>query len=284
MGRFVVVTDSTSNLAPELSESYDIPVIPLNVHWGDESFLDGETLTAETFYRWLETRSEMPKTSQPSAGSFIDFFTGVAEKYDTDAILGVFISAEMSGTLASAIQAKAQLPDLNIELVDSRSVSMGLGLQVLVAARAAEAGQTLEETKARIRRCYEALNVVFAVDTLEFLHRGGRIGGAARLLGSALNLKPVLTIESGRVEPLEKVRSRRRSLRRMIQIAEERLNGERPTELAIMEAEAGEDVDWVRDMVVKRLRPERMYVRILTPVVGTHGGPGTIGLAFHTLT
>lgn len=284
MGNFAVVTDSTSNLAPELSESYDIPIIPLNVHWGDESFLDGETLTADAFYRWLEERSEMPKTSQPSAGAFIDFFKEVAEKYDTDTILGVFISAEMSGTLLSANQAKAQLTDLKIELIDSMSVSMGLGLQVLVAARAAKEGKTLEDVKGRVRRCYENLNVVFAVDTLEFLHRGGRIGGAARLLGSALNLKPVLTIESGRVEPLEKVRSRRRSLRRMIQIAEERLNGQHPTELAIMEAEAGEDdVEWVREMVVKRLRPETIYTRVLTPVVGTHGGPGTLGLAFHTL-
>lgn len=284
MGRFVVVTDSTSNLAPELSDVYDIPVIPLNVHWGDESFLDGETLTADTFYRWLKERSDIPKTSQPSAGAFIDFFKAVAEKYDTDTILGVFISDEMSGTLLSATQAKAQLPELNIELFDSRSVSMGLGLQVLVAARAAEEGLTLEETQARVRQCYEDLNVVFAVDTLEFLHRGGRIGGAARLLGSALNLKPVLTIESGRVEPLEKVRSRRRSLRRMIQIAEERLDGQQPTELAIMEAEAEADLDWVRDMVTQRLRPKKIYTRVLTPVVGTHGGPGTIGIAFHTLT
>jgi len=284
MERFVVVTDSTSNLAPELSESHGIPVIPLNVHWGDETYLDGETLTTETFYRWLETRKAMPKTSQPSAGAFIDFFEQIAETHDTETILGIFISAEMSGTLASAIQAKAQLPNLTIELIDSRSVSMGLGLQVLVAARAAEAGKSLEETKARVRQCYEAMDVVFAVDTLEFLHRGGRIGGAARLLGSALNLKPVLTIESGQVEPLEKVRSRRRSLRRMLQIAEERLDGRRPTELAIMEAQAGDDVDWVRDRIVNRLRPERMYTRVLTPVVGTHGGPGTLGIAFHTLT
>ena len=283
MAPFVVVTDSTSNLAPELSDSYEIPVIPLNVHWGDESYLDGQSLTKETFYRWLKSRSEMPKTSQPSTGVFIDFFRQVAEERDTDTLLGVFISAEMSGTLVSATQAKAQLPDLNIELIDSRSVSMGLGFQVLVAARAAQAGKTLEETKALVHQCYDSLNVVFAVDTLEYLHRGGRIGGAARLLGSALNLKPVLTIESGRVEPLEKVRSRRRSLRRMIQIAEERLDGDRPTELAIMEAEAGDDVDWVRDMIVKNLRPERMYTRVLTPVVGTHGGLGTIGIAFHTL-
>ena len=283
MAPFVVVTDSTSNLAPELSDSYEIPVIPLNVHWGDESYLDGQSLTKETFYRWLKSRSEMPKTSQPSTGVFIDFFRQVAEERDTDTLLGVFISAEMSGTLVSATQAKAQLPDLNIELIDSRSVSMGLGFQVLVAARAAQAGKTLEETKALVHQCYDSLNVVFAVDTLEYLHRGGRIGGAARLLGSALNLKPVLTIESGRVEPLEKVRSRRRSLRRMIQIAEERLDGDRPTELAIMEAEAGDDVDWVRDMIVKNLRPERMYTRVLTPVVGTHGGLGTIGIAFHTV-
>ncbi len=287
MNRFVVVTDSTANIAPELADEYSIPVIPLNVHWGGETYLDGVTLDVSTFYRWLRERSDFPKTSQPSAGAFIDFFERVAEERGVDTILGIFISMEMSGTLASALQAKAELentrPDLRIELRDSRSVSMGLGLQVLVAARAANEGLSVEETLARTQACYRNLHVVFAVDTLEFLHRGGRIGGAARLVGSALNLKPVLTIEDGRVEALEKVRSRRKSLRRVIQIAEERLQGRRPTELALMQAEAEDDLPWFSQMVSERLKPERMYTRMLTPVVGTHGGPGTLGVAFYTL-
>ena len=287
MKHFAVVTDSTANLAPELAEEYDIPVIPLNVHWGEASYVDGVTLDAATFYRWLQERRDFPKTSQPSAGAFMDFFEEVAVEHEIDTILGIFISSEMSGTLASALQAKAQLsqthPNLRIELLDSRSVSMGTGLQVLMAARAAAAGKSVEEAKDLVRRCYEDMEVVFVVGTLEFLHRGGRIGGAARLLGSALNLKPVLTIDDGRVEPLEKVRSRGKSLRRAIEIAEERLQGRRPTELAVLQAEAEDELPEFVEMVNKRLDPERIYTRVLTPVVGTHGGPGTMGLAFHTL-
>ncbi len=286
MKRFAVVTDSTSNLSPGLAEEHGIPVIPLNVHWGEETYLDGETLDAATFYRMLRERRDSPKTSQPSAGAFIEFFTSAAEEQGVDAVLGVFISAELSGTIASALQARSYLadshPDLRVELINSNSVSMGLGLQVLVAQRAAEAGQSIEDAMAAVRRCQESSHLLFAVDTLEFLHRGGRIGGAARLVGSALNLKPVLTLEEGRVEALEKVRSRNKSLRRVIEIAEERLSGERPTELAIVHAEAEADLPTFTEMVIERLKPEQIYTRVLTPVVGTHGGPGTLGVTFYT--
>jgi DegV family protein with EDD domain len=286
MTRFAVVTDSTSNLAPELAEEYGIPVIPLNVHWGNESYLDGITLDPQTFYRWLRERRDFPKTSQPSAGAFMDFFKLEAERAETDTILGIFISEHLSGTLASAWQARAVLaeerPDLRIEIVDSRSVSMGLGLQVLEAQRAAQAGKTVEEAMADVQRCYETMQVIFAVDSLEWLHRGGRIGGAARLLGSALNLKPVLTVTEGRVEALEKVRSRGKSVRRIVDIAKERLQGRRPAEMAIIHAEAADEVPAFQEMVMQELNPEKVHIRALTPVVGTHGGPGTIGMAFYT--
>lgn len=286
MKRFVVVTDSTSNLAPDLSSEYGIPVIPLNVHWGEDSYLDGITLDAQSFYRLLRERRDFPKTSQPSAGAFIDFFKEEAERAETDTILGIFISEELSGTLASAWQAKATLaverPDLRIEIRDSRSVSMGLGLQVLEAVRAAAAGQSVEEAMAAAQKCYDNMHVVFAVDSLEWLHRGGRIGGAARLLGSALNLKPVLTVENGRVEALEKVRSRGKSLRRVVQIAAERLQGRRPYEVAIMQAEVEDEAAWMVDLIKQELNPEHICTRVLTPVVGTHGGPGTLGIAFYS--
>ncbi|MFN2282854.1 MAG: DegV family protein, partial [Anaerolineae bacterium] len=209
MDRFVVVTDSTANLPPELVSEYDIPMIPLTVHWGEETYLDGVTLDASTFYKWLQEREAFPTTSQPSPGAFIEFFLSVAKKHETKNILGIFISAELSGTLASAIQAKNELPNLNIELIDSRSTSMGLGMQVLTAIRAEREGQPLEVAIEQVQHVRDNMNIIFAVDTLEYLHRGGRIGGAARLLGTALNLKPVLQIEDGKVMPLEKVRMRR---------------------------------------------------------------------------
>jgi DegV family protein with EDD domain len=287
MKRFAVVTDSTSNLMPDLSQSHDIDVIPLNVHWGEETYLDGVTLKAGQFYRWLREREDFPKTSQPSAGAFIEFFETVAEKHQVTAILGVFISAEMSGTVASALQAKAALaerrPDLEIEVIDSRSVSMGLGLQAIVAARAMQNGRSIQEAAATVRQVQETLNVVFVVDTLTYLHRGGRIGGAARLLGSALNLKPVLTIVDGRIESLEKVRSRRKSLRRLVQILQDHWADRSPTEMAIMQAEAEPDLDGFVSVLRDQLGLGPDYIRVLTPVVGTHSGPGTIGVATYAL-
>ncbi|MBN1246834.1 MAG: DegV family protein [Anaerolineae bacterium] len=285
MKNFAVVTDSTANLPPETVEAFGLPIIPLTVHWGEDSYFDGVDLDADTFYQWLRARKDFPTTSQPSAGAFIDFFQQVAENTGTNTILGVFLSSEMSGTIASAMQARGHLfetrPDLQIEIIDSRSVSMGLGLQVLAALRAAAKGLSVEETIQAVRRRQAAIHVLFAVDTLEYLHRGGRIGGAARLVGSALNLKPVLTFVDGRVEPLEKVRSRAKSLRRIIELAEERLAGQRPKELALIHAEAEAELPMFEEMVRGRLQPERVCTVKLTPVVGTHGGPGTLGIAFH---
>lgn len=287
MCRPVVVTDSTANLPPEVIEEYGIPIIPLSIHWGDEQYIEGVTIDPETFYRWLRERPELPKTSQPSVGAFTKFFQEAADAVGVDTVLGVFISGKLSGTISSAHQARESLaslrPDLHIEIWDSRSVSMGTGLQVLVAARAAREGKTLEETLTLLNRCQESLHTIFAVDSLENLYRGGRIGGAARLLGTALNLKPVLGIIDGRVEPLEKVRSRRRSLRRIVALAEERLAGERPTELGLIYTQLDDTVVWFKDLVEDRLAPGKIYTSLLTPVVGTHGGPGTIGIAFYHL-
>lgn len=281
MDRFVIVTDSTANLPPHLVAEYDVPIIPLTVHWGEETYLDGVSLDGPTFYQWLQERQAFPTTSQPSPGAFIEFFQHVAQKYATKTILGIFISAELSGTLASAIQAKAELPDLHIELIDSRSVSMGLGMQVLVAVRAAREGQPLEVVMERVLHVRDNMNVVFAVDTLEYLHRGGRIGGAARFLGTALNLKPVLHIQDGKVMPLEKVRMRRKSLQRVIEIVAERLNGRRLKEVAIIHAQAEDDAALVTGWVKERFTPEALYTSLLTPVVGTHAGPGALGIVFY---
>lgn len=283
MNRFVVVTDSTANLPPELVSEYDIPMIPLTVHWGEETYLDGVTLDTPTFYKWLQERRVFPTTSQPSPGAFMEFFQSVAEKYQTTSIMGIFISAELSGTLASAIQAKADLPNLHIELIDSRSTSMGLGMQVLAAARAAREGQSLEAGVEQVLRVRDNMYIIFAVDTLEYLHRGGRIGGAARLVGTALNLKPVLHLEEGKVMPLEKVRMRRKSLQRVVEIVKERVDGQHLAEMAVIHSQAGSDADLVEGWLRETFAPEVMYNTILTPVVGTHVGPGTIGVVFYTI-
>lgn len=282
MKSFAFVTDSTSNLPPALAKEYNIPMIPLNVHWGEETYLENVTLDADTFYRWLTERKDFPKTSQPSAGQFIEFYRKVAEEYNTDTILSLHLSSDLSGTMASALQAKDQIADLRIEVIDSRSVSAGLGLQALAAARVSMGGGTVEEGIDAAQRVRENLNVLFVPATLEFLHRGGRIGGAARLLGSALNLKPVLQVADGVVDSLEKVRSRKKSLRRILELAEERANGKTIPEAIVLQAAAEDEVVQLRADFEARLHPQRCHTCTVTPVVGSHSGPGTVGFAFYT--
>ncbi len=283
MNKIAVVTDSTANLKPEVAEAHDISIIPLKVHWGDETYVDGVTLSAETFYKWLEEREETPKTSQPSVGEFTQFFKEVAERYQTDTIFGAFISAELSGAMTSAIQAKAQLPHLNITLVNTRFVSMATGFQALCAARASRAGASVDEILTRVQRVRARTELIFTVDTLDYLRRGGRIGGAAHLVGTLLNLKPLLTIQGGVVEALGKSRGRQKSLQVMDETVQQRLAGRRPTELAVMHTGAvgDEDVDQVITWVTENLKPQRLYTGLFSPVVGTHGGPGAIGITYY---
>ncbi|MEA3395891.1 MAG: DegV family protein [Chloroflexota bacterium] len=281
MEKIVVVSDSTANLPPELLQELDIPIIPLHIHWGEETYLDGVTLSPETFYRWLQERKDFPRTSQPAVGEFVDFFREVAERYQTDTIVGVFISSDLSGTVNSALQAQAELSDLRIEVVDSRSVSMGAGFQVLAGARAARSGVPLDKVLAVIRGVRAKVQFLFTVDSLEYLYRGGRIGGAARFFGSVLKLKPLLTVEGGKVDALEKVRSRRKVVQRMLQVTEERLAGRRPAEMAVMDIAAAEEAEELLAVVRERFRPRRLFHALVAPVIGTHGGPGTLGLGWY---
>jgi len=282
MGRIAVVTDSTANLTPELAQAHDISIIPLNVHWGEATYLDGITLDIPTFYQMLQERKDFPMTSQPSVGDFMTFFRQVAERYEADTIVGVFLSSLLSGTLASAIQAKAELPDLRIELHDSRSVSMGVGFQALVAARTNQAGASVEEILQATAKVRSRMEMLIALNTLEYLHRGGRIGGAARLLGTLLNFKPMLTMEGGKIDALGKARSRRKSLESLLAEALKRLAGRRPVELAVMHTPEDPDISLLLDLIKEQIQPQQITTGLLSPVLGTHGGPGAIGLVFYT--
>jgi DegV family protein with EDD domain len=195
-------------------------------------------------------------------------------------VLAVLISPKLSGTVASAQQAKEQFPGAPIEIVDSQSVAMALGFQALMAARAAAEGASLAECKEVALKARPLTGVVFAVDTLEYLHRGGRIGGGAKFLGTALNIKPILEIRDGGVESVERVRTRTKSLNRLIELVEERIAGRQPVHLATLHANAPEDAQSLLDEASNRLNAVERIFTELTPVVGTHGGPGLVGLAY----
>ncbi len=277
--KVAIVVDSTAYIPQALVEQYNLHVIPLLVNWSGESLRDNVDITPDAFYKRLEGAKEMPSTSQPSAGEFFDLYSKVAE--EAESIVSLHISSELSGTVASAHAAAKLMEGFPIEIVDSKSTSMGLGYMALAAARAIENGATAAEAAEMARAMVPNVRVVFMVDTLEFLHRGGRIGGASRLFGSMLSIKPLLELQDGRIEALEKVRTKKKAIKRLLEIANEACAGKSKVYAAVANASAPVDAQSVADEVQKILNPEELYIVDLSPVIGTHTGPGVVGIAWY---
>jgi len=279
--KIAVVTDSTAYIPAQALGDLDIPIIPLWLIWGDERFRDGVDIDPPAFYRRLREAKTLPTTSQPSAGEFVDFYRRVAAESGADTIVGAYISSGLSGTVASAEAAKAQVPELDITIIDSLSASMGLGFVALAAARVAAAGGSLEKVVATAKETQEGINLLLTVDTLEYLHRGGRIGGGKRLLGTALKIKPLLCLEDGLIEALTQVRTKRKAIAQMLDIVEERLGGRQMAEVSILDADSPEEAEAVAEQVKERFGISTVYCAMVSPAIGTHVGPGTIGITFY---
>ena len=278
MSKLALLTDTTATIPMDLIEEYPISEVPQVLIFGEEVLEDRVDIQPTQFYEPLETDPLHPTTSQVTPASFEKVFGKLVEDgYD---ILAVLVSPKLSGTVESAKQVKAMHPDAAIEIFNSESVAMGLGWQALTAARAAKDGATLAECKEVAEKAKPLTGVVFAVDTLEYLHRGGRIGGGAKFLGTALNFKPILEIRDGGVESVERVRTRKKSLARVIRLVEERIAGRTPLHLATLHAKAEEDARWLLDVGCAHLNPDEKIYAEVSPVVGTHGGPGVVGLAY----
>ncbi len=282
MSKFALVTDSTAYVPAELVQKHNISVVPLILVWGDEMFEDGVDILPKEFYTRLKTAKVMPSTSQATPAKMQAIFQSLVDQ-GMD-VLGMFISSKLSGTMQSAMQAKDTMGSAGekVTLVDSQCTSMALGFQVLAAARAMDAGASLQECAAIAEKAHEKAGLFFAVDTLEFLHRGGRIGGAQRFIGSALNLKPILALKDGRVEGVERIRTKGKAQDRILELVSEKVKGKSNIRLATVHANAAEDAKILLDRAAKALNPSETFVTDLSPVVGTHAGPGTVGLAFMT--
>jgi len=277
--KIVVVTDSSAYIPESALARLSVPVIPLWLLWGAENFRDGVDIRPSVFYQRLRASKTLPTSSQPTVPEFVEFYQHVAQ--NTDVIVSVLVSEKISGTIANAKTAVEKLPDLDIHIVDSYNCSMGLGHVVLAAARAADEGKSVTDVIAAAEVMREKINFIFAVDTLEYLHRGGRIGGAKRLMGTALRVKPLLEFRGGQIEPMEQVRTKNKAYARLLEIAAERL-GEKPmAEATIVDIDNPVDGDAVAQMVSDRFGPPVIHRSEVSPVVGTHTGPGTIGFAFY---
>ncbi len=278
MSRVAIVTDSTAYIPKDLIEKYQITTAPQVLIWSDKTYRDGVDIQPEEFYTRLKTATEMATTSQVTIASFKDIFSSLLD--EGKEILAVLISEKLSGTIDSAVQAREMLPGAAIEIVNSKTTAMALGFTALAAARAAEEGASLAECKAAAEKATQHTGVVFAVDTLEFLHRGGRIGGGSRFLGTALQLKPILEVTGGQVEAIERVRTRSKSLQRVVEIIEERIAGRTPVRLATLHANAPDDAQKLLEMATARIAVDESVFSEISPVVANHAGPGTVGLAF----
>lgn len=280
MSKFAIVTDSTAYLPAELTKKYNITVAPQVLIWGEETFRDGVDIQPDEFYSRLKTAKVMPSTSQVSPATMQAIFQGLVDQ-GMD-VLGIFISSKLSGTLQSAIQAKSMMEATGekVTLVDSQATAMALGFQALAAARAMDAGASLQECAAFAEKAHERTGVFFAVDTLEFLHRGGRIGGAQRFIGSALNLKPILALKEGKVEGVDRIRTKSKAHDRILELVSEQAKGKPNIRLATLHANAADDAKKLLERAAAELSPVETVFTELSPVVGTHAGPGTVGLAF----
>jgi DegV family protein with EDD domain len=280
MSKVAVVTDSTAYIPNDLLVKHNITVAPQVLIWGDETLKDGVDIMPDEFYRRLSTAKVMPSTSQVSPATLKTIFEKVLEEgFD---VLGVFISSKLSGTMSSAMQAIEMLPKAKdkIAVVDSNSTAMAMGFMALAAARAAQAGENLAECAKLAEAAYAHTGVFFVVETLEFLRRGGRIGGAQALLGTALNIKPVLELRDGRIESIEKVRTKGKALDRVVELVVEKVAGRSPVRLATLHANAESEARSTLEKTSALLKPVESVFAGVSPVIGTHAGPGTVGLAF----
>ena len=272
-----VVTDSTADLPAELARELDVTVVPLNVHFGQETFLDGIDLDADAFFGRLTTEPQLPTTSQPSPGAFLEVYRSLAEAGDQ--VVSIHISGKLSGTMNSASQAKQQLGDAPLEVVDSNQASLGLGLVVTAAARAVKDGASYEETLQATWAAVGQVQVFVVLDTLEYLQKGGRIGKVQATLGSLLRIRPVITVLEGEPHEAKKVRSRARGLQYMITIAEERAPLQ---QIAVVHATTPQEAEELTEKVRPLVADGNVVQARFGPVLGTYVGPGSIGIALQS--
>ncbi len=279
MSKVAIVTDSTTKIPKELLEDIEVHVAPAVVIWSGEELRDGVDIQPDAFYARLAIDKESPTTSQPTPASLKDIYEKLIAAGQTD-ILSYHVSSKLSGTIGSANQARSLVKGANIEIVDGESASMGTGWPLLEAIKAAKAGKSLKEVSKAASDARDKAGVFLMVDTLEFLHRGGRIGGASRFLGTALNLKPILEVQEGAVEALERVRTKKKAKARMIELVGERTGGATPLRIAALHANAREEAEILLEEAKAVLNPVEAVITEVSPAVGTHTGPGTLGLCY----
>ena len=271
-----IVTDSTSDIPPQLAAQLGICVIPLHVHFGNEVYRDGVDLSNEEFYKRLIVSKRLPTTSTVSPSDFAQVCDVLADQ--TDEILAILISSKLSATYDVALQGRDLIKAKNcrVEVLDSQLICMALGLIVVAAAKEAQKGANLDQVIARTNDVRSRIHVRMAFDTLEYVRRGGRIGGGQYLLGNLLHFKPILTLKDGLATPVTRERTRPKAIEYLLNFATSFANVE---DMAVASTTTPEDIEQMLNSLGATFPKERIYVSTIGSVMGTHLGPGAIGVA-----
>lgn len=273
-----IITDTTACLPAEIAQRYGIPVIPQVINFGNDSFYEGVSIDNATFMQRLKASSQLPKTAAPPPELFVTEFNRLVPSGDT--ILCIHPSTEVSGTVRSAQVAALDFPGADIRVIDTRLVATPLGTLVELAAGWAAEGESADVIVARLESLSRRCRVYFLVATLDFLARGGRIGGAAALLGSVLQIKPILTLQNGKVDQYERERTHKRAVNRLIEIVCEQFPRSNPGYLTVMHAGVPDEGRWLADHLSELLKQPHVPIADVPPAIVTHGGPGILGVAF----
>src|SRR5436305_1468821 len=275
-----LVTDSTADIPLDQAQADSITVVPLTVFFGDDAYLDGVDLDNASFYRKLQASKVLPRTSQPSPAAFQEAFINLIND-GADAILSVLLSSKLSGTYQSACTARDTLPDtvkkIPIEIIDSKNISIAMSRSIIRAAQEAQEGLSLPEIKAHILDELSRTRILCVLDTLEFVKRGGRIGGAQAFLGNMLSVKPIISLSDGAVVGVEQPRTRSKAYARVAQLLSQMGKPE-----AISLAQSSDEVGQQLVQALRSVYPGEILTYKLGAVLGTHTGPGTAAVAVVT--
>ena len=274
-----IVTDSGSGMTPEVARQFGVTVVPLYVHFGTETFREGVDLELDEFLSRLKSAPQLPTTSQPSAGDFMQVYKPlIAEGSE---VISIHLSSKLSGTVASANTACEMLPGAGIHVVDSQFISASQLTMVLEAARMAHAGRSVQAILDRLKQIIAGAHIYFVVDTLEYLQKGGRLGKAQALLGTALQMKPILALEEGVVEAKERIRTKSKAVARLRELVMHHTEGCSRVYLGILHAAALDEAQRLEADLLSQLKPFEISMGEVGPVIATHTGPGVVGVAFY---
>lgn len=278
-----IITDTTANLPQEVLDQYAIPLVPQYVHFGAETLHDSFDISPAEFYARQAAANELPKTSAPSPADFAPHFSRIQDEDPDGTVLCIHPSSEVSGTVRSARLAAAEFPNLDIRIFDTRSVSLGLGLMVWEAARMVRDGADVEVVLERLQYMRDHTQTYFVVDTLEYLAKGGRIGRAQHLLGTLLDIKPILTLVDGVVESHSRARTRTRAIATIRDLILQQAQGKPRLRLGVAHAMCEEEGRALCADLVAALHPETVLFAEIGPSIGVHAGPGTLAACWVSL-